>query len=157
MSLTDWLRKGTGFSPATPFTTKPLRVSPAYSLPWSRVDREPPLEEAHPVNGCKSRRSECLCIHEPEGMSNRCPDTVLQRPRASSVRVRICGVGPPSATSEVHTGDGATRQQGRVLLWRLSAPHSMMEPTPWLLFSLSQLRNAGSPWRLHTRRPRLLL
>ena len=40
-----------------------------------------------------------------------CPPAVqthraLQKPCAFSARVRICGVGPPSATSEIHTGDG---------------------------------------------------
>ena len=42
-----------------------------------------------------------------EGMPNCCPDTLLQRPCAFSARVCNCGVGPQSATSEVHIGDGA--------------------------------------------------
>ena len=73
-----------------------------------RVDREPALEETGPVNCCKNQQSEHLCIREPEGMPTYHPDTLLQRPCASNARVCICGVGPPSATSEVHIRDDAT-------------------------------------------------
>ena len=53
MPPTDWPRKGTGFSPATPSTTKPWE-SCQCKVPWRRVDREPPLEETYAVNCCKS-------------------------------------------------------------------------------------------------------
>ena len=76
-------------------------------VPQSRVDRNLTLGGTHPVNCCKSQQSECLCIQESEGMPDSCPDTLLQRPCASSARICICGVGPPSSTSAAHTGDGA--------------------------------------------------
>ena len=44
-----------------------------------------------------------------------CPDMLLQTPCASSARVRTCGVGPLSATSEVYTGDGVTTEARRIL------------------------------------------
>ena len=64
--------------------------------------------ETHPVNCCKCHHSERLCIQEAAGMPTCCPDILLQRPHVSPARVGICGVGPPSATSEVHIRDGAT-------------------------------------------------
>ena len=76
-------------------------------VPWSRVERKPPLEETHPINCSKSQQNEPLRTQEPEGMPNCCPDTLLQRPFASSARVNICGVGTLSATSEVNIGNGA--------------------------------------------------
>lgn len=53
----------------------------------------------HPVNCCRSKQNEWLCIQEPEGMPNCCPDTLLQWPCASSAGVGICGVGLSSATA----------------------------------------------------------
>ena len=56
-----------------------------------------------------SARSLCSwhTLQEPEGVLYCCPDTLLQWLCASIDRVCICSVGPPSATSEVHVGDGA--------------------------------------------------
>ena len=55
----------------------------------------------------KANTSECLHIEKPEGMPTCCPDTVLQRSYVISARVRICVAEPPSATSEIHVGNGA--------------------------------------------------
>ena len=78
---------------------------------WSRVERQSLLEETHPVNGCckSHQQSEHLGIQKSEGVSSHCENTLLQRPHATSVhRVRIRGVGPLSATSEIRTGGGTT-------------------------------------------------
>ena len=66
------------------------------------------LGKTRPVNCSKGQQSARHCIQEPDGMPGYRPDTLLLRPCASSARVRMCGVGPPSATSGVHIGDGAT-------------------------------------------------
>ena len=53
-------------------------------------------------------------------MLHCCPETLLQRACASGAGVCICGVGPPSATSEVHSGDSAMM---------VSLPHpSLLQP-----------------------------
>ena len=51
------------------------RESRQHKSPWSRVGREPPPGETHPVNCCKIQQSECLCIQEPEGIPSCCPHT----------------------------------------------------------------------------------
>ena len=50
-------------------------------------------------------------------MPTCCPDTLLQRLCASSVTVCTGGVRPPSATSEVYSGDGATTVSLSHPLW----------------------------------------
>ena len=86
-----------------------LKHSESYKgiVPWSRDDRKLPMWITHPVNRCKSQRSERLRIQEPERMPSCCPDTLLLRPCATSSGVCICGVGVTSATSAVYIGDGA--------------------------------------------------
>ena len=69
-------------------------------------------KHVHPVKWCKIKQSEHLCIQESKGMPkdivSKCPDTLLQRPCASNAGVCTSGMGPPSATSEVHIGDAGT-------------------------------------------------
>ena len=62
-------------------------------------------------------------MHEPAGMPNCCPDTLLQRLCASRARVLICCVGTPSATSE-STLEMVQRRSARRILHDFSPTSS---------------------------------
>ena len=78
-----------------------------HEWPWSRVDREPPLGETHPVNCCKSQQSERLYTQEPKEMPSSCPDKLPQRPFVSSARTTHLWRDPYQRQLKVHNGGNA--------------------------------------------------